>query len=249
MMSSHLCCALKMIPDFSMKTRKVSWDTFTECFDRKESKLEPVPPNWPGLGRSEVKIYLLLGLPVENPTFKIRSFTSAQAQVFRLLGRICGYLAKPKFKLLCSWKFDIISPWNAMFYRAMISIVFIETCLSRSLIKICVATRLSQSVLLLAIKKEPLNLLSRNDKPWRYFIFVKKKLSNIHRISYLQDHSAVTRYCVTLFKNTPITEGSPREGHCGLLFICYLLFLFVFYFWRTRNTENNTFVRMVCHAN
>ena len=122
-MSSHLCCALKTIPDFSMKTRKVSWDTFTECFDRKESKLEPVPPNWPGLGRSEVKIYLLLGLPVENPTFKIRSFTSAQAQVFRLLGRICGYLAKPKFKLLCSWKFDIISPWNAMFYRAMISIV------------------------------------------------------------------------------------------------------------------------------
>ena len=248
-MSSHLCCALKTIPDFSMKTRKVSWDTFTECFDRKESKLEPVPPNWPGLGRSEVKIYLLLGLPVENPTFKIRSFTSAQAQVFRLLGRICGYLAKPKFKLLCSWKFDIISPWNAMFYRAMISIVFIETCLSRSLIKICVATRRLQSVLLLAIKKEPLNLLSRNDKPRRYFIFVKKKLSNIHRISYLQDHSAVTRYCVTLFKNTHITEGSPREGHCGLFFIYYLLFLFVFYFWWTWNTENNTFVRMVCHAN
>ena len=131
MMSSHLCCALKMIPDFSMKTRKVSWDTFTECFDRKESKLEPVPPNWPGLGRSEVKIYLLLGLPVENPTFKIRSFTSGQAQVFRLLGRICGYLAKPKIDFLCSWKFDIISPWNAVFDRTMISIVFIETCVSQ----------------------------------------------------------------------------------------------------------------------
>ena len=131
MMSSHLCCALKMIPDFSMKTRKVSWDTFTECFDRKESKLEPVPPNWPGLGRSEVKIYLLLGLPVENPTFKIRSFTSGQAQVFRLLGRICGYLAKPKIDFLCSWKFDIISRWNAVFDRTMISIVFIETCVSQ----------------------------------------------------------------------------------------------------------------------
>ena len=129
--------------------------------------------------------------------------------------------------------------------------LFLSKLASRgtSLIKICVATRRLQSVRLLAIEKEPLNLLSRNDKPRRYFIFVKKKLSNIHRISYLQDHSAVTRYCVTLFKNTHITEGSPREGHCGLLFIYYLLFLFVFYFWWTWNTENNTFVRMVCHAN
>lgn len=233
-----------------MKTRKVSWDTFTECFDRKESKLEPVPRNWPGLGRSEVKIYLLLGLPVENPTFKIRSFTSAQAQVFRLLGRICGYLAKPKIDFyvlenLISFLLEmrcLIGQWYQLFLSKLAS-------RGTSLIKICVATRRLQSVRLLAIKKEPLNLLSRNDKPRRYFIFVKKKLSNIHRISYLQDHSAVTRYCVTLFKNTHITEGSPREGHCGLLFIYYLLFLFVFYFWWTWNTENNTFVRMVCHAN
>ena len=228
-MSSHLCCALKMIPDFSMKTRKVSWDTFTECFDRKESKLEPVPPNWPGLGRSEVKIYLLLGLPVENPTFKIRSFTSAQAQVFRLLGRICGYLAKPKFKLLCSWKFDIISPWNAMFYRAMISIVFIETCVSRSLIKICVATRRLQSVLL-AIKKEPLNLLSRNDKPRRYFIFVKKGFQiSTESVTYkiIVPLLVTALLCLKTPPSQREVQGKATVASCLSVIYCfYLSFIF-----------------------
>ena len=99
-----------------------------------------------------------------------------------------------------------------------------------SLIKICVATRRLQSVRLLAIKKEPLNLLSRNDKPRRYFIFVKKKLSNIHRISYLQDHSAVTRYCVTLFKNTPTpgeVQGKATVASCLSIIYCfYLSFIF-----------------------
>ena len=103
--------------------------------------------------------------------------------------------------------------------------LFLSKLASRgtSLIKICVATRRLQSVRLLAIKKEPLNLLSRNDKPRIYFIFVKKKLSNIHRISYLQDHSAVTRYCVTLFKNTPITYRGKSKGR-PLWPLVYLLF-------------------------
>lgn len=229
-MSSHLCCALKMIPDFSMKTRKVSSNTFTECFDRKESKLEPVPRNWPGLGGSEVKIYLLLELPVENPTFKIRSFTSAQAQVFRLLGRICGYLEKSKFELLCSWKFDVISPWNAVFDKTMISIVFIETCVSRLLIKICFATRRLQSVLLLAIKKELLNLLSRNGKPRRYIIFVKKSFQiSTESVTYkiIVPLLVTALLCLKTPPSQREVQGKATVASCLSIIYCfYLSFIF-----------------------
>ena len=111
--------------------------------------------------------------------------------------------------------------------------LFLSKLASRgtSLIKICVATRRLQSVRLLTIKKEPLNLLSRNDKPRRYFIFVKKSFQiSTESVTYKIIVPLLVTALLCLKTPPSRTEGSPREGHCGLLFIYYLLFLFVFYF-------------------
>ena len=116
-----------------------------------------------------------------------------------------------------------------MFYRAMISIVFIETCVSRSLIKICVATRRLQSVLL-EIKKEPLNLLSRNDKPRRYFIFVKKSFQiSTESVTYkiIVPLLVTALLCLKTPPSQREVQGKATVASCLSVIYCfYLSFIF-----------------------
>ena len=117
----------------------------------------------------------------------------------------------------------LIGQWYQLFLSKLAS-------RSTSLIKICVATRRLQSVRLLAIKKEPLNLLSRNDKPRRYFIFVKKSFQiSTESVTYkiIVPLLVTALLCLKTPPSQRGVQGKATVASCLSIIYCfYLSFIF-----------------------
>ena len=155
---------------------------------------------------------LLLGLLAEKPTFKIRSCSSsisgvsAQALVISL--RHSLRFSKEKFRIRKTHATlsryisgNLISPWNVMFDRTIP--IFIKTCVSKLHINICVIPQ--RSLLCRVFSCLQLNMirlvfcfcLGAIVTAGSHFVILLRTLTKRHRVTFLQEHIAVTHFPLT----------------------------------------------------